>query len=202
MLEVKNLHYCWPNSIEQRIDVVASPGEFLFINGRSGIGKTTFFEVLAGFHKPVSGKILWKGVDLQTSLPWKRPISVMFQKNNLFLHLSIKENLSLCLKKTRIPSDYVEYCFEKLNVKNLLNRKPNELSGGELQRISLINSVVRKQPILLLDEPFSALDKEMIEQASQLLVKNSQVNDVITFIISHQPAHEFIKPDKVINLTN
>ena len=83
---------------------------------------------------------------------------------------------------------------------NLLNRKPNELSGGEAQRISLINSVVRKQPILLLDEPFSGLDEEMIAQASELLVKNSQVNDVITFIISHQTVHEFIKPDKIINL--
>ena len=66
---------------------------------------------------------------------------------------------------------------------NLLSRKPNELSGGEAQRISLINSLLENNN-LLLDEPFSALDEEMIAQASELLVKNSQANNVITFIIS------------------
>ena len=186
MLTLTSLTYQWPGSVLQQIDLEAYAGQIVLIKGPSGIGKTTLFDVISGFHKPKSGTLRWNDENLLEKLPWERPVTTMFQADNFFPHLSVRDNLMLGLKKSAEQTEKMIKKLEFLNVFSLLNKKPEQLSGGELQRVSLIRALMRKKPLLLLDEPFSALDPYMVKKASELIVEYTEEVQSVTLIISHQ----------------
>ncbi|MBT5574877.1 MAG: ATP-binding cassette domain-containing protein, partial [Alphaproteobacteria bacterium] len=95
----------------------------------------------------------------------------------------------------------MHYYMNFLEVYDLLNRQPESLSGGELQRVSLIHALMREMPILMLDEPFSALDLDMVEKSSQLIKEDMQINKSIHLIISHQDITPFLAADQIIELS-
>ncbi|MDA9816508.1 ATP-binding cassette domain-containing protein, partial [Alphaproteobacteria bacterium] len=159
------------------------------------------FDVIAGFHKPSSGNIMWGDKNLLVEPPWLRPISVMFQSDNFFPHLSIRKNLMLGVKNSKKLIERMHYYMNFLEVYDLLNRQPESLSGGELQRVSLIHALMREMPILMLDEPFSALDLDMVEKSSQLIKEDMQINKSIHLIISHQDITPFLAADQIIELS-
>ena len=99
MLQVNELIFKWPNSIQLEVNLDASAGEIVLIGGPSGIGKTTLFNIISGFYEQVSGSVIFNGENLLSKPPWKRPVSTMFQSDNLFPHLSVRQNLMLGINK-------------------------------------------------------------------------------------------------------
>ena len=197
MLQINELIFKWPNSIQQEVNLEASAGEIVLIGGPSGIGKTTLFNIISGFYETVSGSVIFNGKNLISKPPWKRPVSTMFQSDNLFPHLSVKQNLMLGIKSF---SKDIENQLYFLKIFSLINQKCSELSGGELQRVALIKTLSREKPIILLDEPFSALDEDMIEKASILIQEYTKSMNSITLIISHQDAGAYLAIDQRIQI--
>ena len=197
MLQINELIFKWPNSIQQEVNLKASAGEIILIGGPSGIGKTTFFNIISGFYETVSGSVIFNGKNLISKPPWKRPVSTMYQSDNLFPHLSVKQNLMLGIKNF---SKDIENQLHFLKIFSLINQKCSELSGGELQRVALIKTLSREKPIILLDEPFSALDEDMIEKASILIQEYTKSMNSITLIISHQDAGAYLAIDQRIQI--
>lgn len=197
MLQINELIFKWPNSIQQEVNLEASAGEIVLIGGPSGIGKTTLFNIISGFYETVSGSVIFNGKNLISKPPWKRPVSTMFQSDNLFPHLSVKQNLMLGIKNF---SKDIENQLYFLKIFSLINQKCSELSGGELQRVALIKTLSREKPIILLDEPFSALDEDMIKKASILIQEYTKSMNSITLIISHQDAGAYLAIDQRIQI--
>ena len=197
MLQINELIFKWPNSIQQEVNLEASAGEIVLIGGPSGIGKTTLFNIISGFYETVSGSVIFNEKNLLSKPPWKRPVSTMFQSDNLFPHLSVKQNLILGIKNF---SKDIENQLHFLKIFSLINQKCSELSGGELQRVALIKTLSREKPIILLDEPFSALDEDMIKNASILIQEYTKSMNSITLIISHQDASAYLAIDQRIQL--
>jgi len=149
-------HQCFHFDFEiQRGSVVA-------ILGPSGAGKSTLLNLLAGFIAPMQGDININQASILQQTPHQRPLSILFQSNNLFSHLSAHDNIALGLhpglrldvqQKQRLQT-----VSEQVEVDTLLSRLPDQLSGGQQQRVALARCFVQSKPILLLDEPFSALD--------------------------------------------
>ena len=198
MLQINELIFKWPNSIQQEVNLEASAGEIVLIGGPSGIGKTTLFNIISGFYETVSGSVIFNGKNLISKPPWKRPVSTMFQSDNLFPHLSVKQNLMLGIKNF---SKDIENQLHFLKIYSLINQKCSELSGGELQRVALIKTLSREKPIILLDEPFSALDEDMIKNASILIQEHTKKVKSITLIISHQEVRPHLKVERRIELS-
>ena len=201
MLQINELIFKWPNSIQQEVNLEASAGEIVLISGPSGIGKTTLFNIISGFYEPISGEVFFNGRDLLSKPPWKRPVSSMFQSDNLFPHLSVKQNLMLGINNNSKNIENMKNKLTFLNIFSLFDRKSNELSGGELQRVALIKTLLREKPIILLDEPFSALDKDMIKKASILIEEQTKKAKSTTLIISHQETRPHLKVKKRIELS-
>ena len=162
-------------------------GSYTVVLGPSGSGKSTLLETIAGFRKITSGKIYLEGKDITFLPPEERRIAVVFQDYLLFPHLNVFENIAFGLKKmTKLRIDEeVKRIAEKLKIDHLLDKFPYALSGGEKQRVALARALVVKPKLLLLDEPFSALDpttKERLRKLTQKVVKDYGIT---TLHVSH-----------------
>ncbi|MBN2734593.1 MAG: ATP-binding cassette domain-containing protein [Methanomicrobiaceae archaeon] len=139
-----------------------SKGEYYFILGPSGAGKTVILEAIAGLHRPDSGRIFIRGTDVSRVAPEKRRISLVYQDYSLFPHMTVYDNIAfgLCVQKTQKNEIHtaVSEMMERLGISHLKDRYPLTMSGGEQQRVALARSLVVKPEILLLDEPLSAMD--------------------------------------------
>ncbi len=201
MLQINELIFKWPNSITQIVDFNASAGKIVLISGPSGIGKTSLFNIISGFNEPVSGSVIFNGKNLLLKPPWKRPVSNMFQSDNLFPHLSVKQNLMLGVKDKSKNIEKIKNKLTFLNIFSLFDRKASGLSGGELQRVALIKTLSREKPIILLDEPFSALDSDMIKKASILIQEHTKKMKSITLLISHQEVTPHLTVEQRVELS-
>lgn len=147
--------------LPMRFTLSIARGEQVAILGPSGAGKSTLLNLIAGFLTPASGTMLIEGEDHTATPPSRRPVSMLFQENNLFSHLSVQQNIGLALTRLKLNASQREkmhHIAQQMGIDSLLERLPGELSGGQRQRVALARCLVREQPILLLDEPFSALD--------------------------------------------
>ncbi|WP_170546602.1 ABC transporter ATP-binding protein [Ruegeria arenilitoris] len=160
--------------------------EFFSLLGPSGCGKTTMMRLLAGFEEATSGRILLDGQDL-TGIPAnRRPINMMFQSYALFPHMSVAKNIGFGLKqerwKKRDIQDRVDEMLALVQLEGFADRKPHQLSGGQMQRVALARSLAKKPKVLLLDEPLGALDKKLREE-TQFQLMDVQDRLGLTFII-------------------
>ncbi|GGK78287.1 ATP-binding cassette domain-containing protein [Amphritea balenae] len=160
-------------------------GQILAIQGRSGVGKTSLFNAIAGFLKPRSGDILWRGESLLKLAVEQRPVSLLFQDINLFEHLSVKENLCLGFSGDT-PYEQLLEAAAQLDVDQQLNKRPGELSGGQRQRIALIRTLLRPEPLVLLDEPFAELDPHTRELATAWVRNTAKASGKTILMVTHQ----------------
>ena len=162
------------------------------IIGPSGAGKSTFLNLIAGFSEISSGSILWNEQEISDLPPSKRDISILFQDNNLFPHLSVWRNLALAVSHwPKISNDdeaKLHSVISEVGIRGLENRKPSQLSGGQQSRVALARVLLQKNKILLLDEPFAALGPSLKDQMLELIEKISRNRGLLVLMVTHDPA--------------
>ena len=162
------------------------------IIGPSGAGKSTFLNLIAGFSEISSGSILWNEQEISDLPPSKRNISILFQDNNLFPHLSVWRNLALAVSHwPKISNDdeaKLHSVISEVGIRGLENRKPSQLSGGQQSRVALARVLLQKNKILLLDEPFAALGPSLRDQMLELIEKIARNRGLLVLMVTHDPA--------------
>lgn len=175
--------------------------EILLIKGKSGIGKSTILNLIAGFEKPCSGEILLDGIDITNEKIEKRNIGYLFQEYALFPHLNVYQNISYGishLNKKEIEKRVSEL-LDIVQMKGFEKRHPNDLSGGEKQRIALARSLANRPKLLLLDEPFSSLNEELKDKL-RIDLRNILKSQKITAIIVSHDSDDKVIADRVIEI--
>lgn len=180
MIRVEDLTVELGEFILKDVNLEIEPGEYFVVLGPTGAGKSVFLETIAGLYQPKKGLIKIDGRDVTRAEPRKRGISIVYQDYMLFPHLTVRENIEFGLKENG-ASDLDEI-VEFLDVRQILHRKPDTLSGGESQRVALARALVTKPGILLLDEPLSALDCNTREQ---IMYELRQINEKMGITIVH-----------------
>lgn len=159
--------------------------------GPSGAGKTTLIEAIAGFVPLTAGAIRWCGAAIDNLPPAQRPLSILFQDNNLLPHLSVFNNVALGLKPSlRLTSPEraaVAKALHQTGLEGLEDRKPGQLSGGQISRTALARVLLRARPLILLDEPFSALGPALKIAMLDLVAKIADQNNATVVMITHDP---------------
>lgn len=170
-------------------DCSISAGAITAMTGPSGSGKSTFLNLVAGFSQPDSGRIALFGDDMTRRHPSERPISLVFQDNNLFAHLDVLTNVGLgispALKLTQGDRRRISEALERTGLAGFERRKPGTLSGGERQRVAFARALVRSRPLLLLDEPFASLDTDLRKAMADLLVELHRETGNTVLLVSH-----------------
>jgi len=188
VLDVTYAHPDWP---PYHFMLEARAGEVTAITGPSGSGKSTLLDLIAGFLTPATGHIRLDGADLVPLTPEQRPISILFQSDNVFEHLTPARNVALGLPAATPAAernDLVAKALQDVDLTGLGNRPTATLSGGQKQRVALARTLLRARPVLLLDEPFSALDGEARMEARNLVRKLTVANRWITLLVTHDEA--------------
>jgi thiamine transport system ATP-binding protein len=164
-------------------------GRITAVTGPSGSGKSTLLNLVAGFETPDSGRVLFSGKDMTALHPGKRPLSLVFQDNNLFAHLDLFTNIGLgihpALKLAPEDRRAVSDALDRVGLGGYERRKPGTLSGGERQRAAFARALVRRRPLLLLDEPFASLDPDLRLSMSELLLDLHRENGNTILIVTH-----------------
>ncbi|GAB3679916.1 ABC transporter ATP-binding protein [Actinocorallia lasiicapitis] len=176
-------------------------GEFFALLGPSGCGKTTLLRILAGFDRPDEGAVTLDGADLLAFPPHRRPVNLMFQSYALFPHLTVEKNIAYGLEREKLPKaevrERVADALETIGLTATARRRPHQLSGGQQQRVALARAIVKRPRLLLLDEPLSALDKQ-VRAEMQLELKRLQHEVGITFVVvTHDQEEALSLADRV-----
>ena len=185
----------------KQVDLIVKPGEFLTLLGPSGCGKTTLLRLISGLEKPTTGEIFINGSKMNEIPPENRPSNIVFQRYALFPHLNVFENIQYGLIAKGLDKNSIE---KKINeVLNLVdmhdfkNRKIDQLSGGESQRIALARSLINEPDVLLLDEPLAALDLQL-KKRMQVELRQIQKKLKTTFIsVTHDQGEALAMSDRV-----
>ncbi|OYX19487.1 MAG: thiamine ABC transporter ATP-binding protein [Rhodobacterales bacterium 32-66-9] len=190
MLQLDRLTYAQAG-FQLTADWSAPPGSRIAIMGPSGAGKSTLLSIIAGFLAPSAGKLRWMGVDLTTVSPGERPLTILFQDQNLFPHLSVSQNLGLGLRPdlrlTSPERDKVDVALARVGLTGLGARRPAELSGGQASRAALARALLRARPILLLDEPFAALGPALRAEMLALVRDVAEATGALVLMVTHDP---------------
>lgn len=188
MLKLNDVTWLYQH-LPMRFTLSVERGERIAVLGPSGAGKSTLLNLIAGFLPPASGSLLIDGEKHNATPPAQRPVSMLFQENNLFNHLTVRQNIGLGihpgLKLNREQRAQVTAIAGQMGMDTLLDRLPGELSGGQRQRAALARCLVRQQPVLLLDEPFSALDPALRQEMLTLVADVCQRQQLTLLMVSH-----------------
>lgn len=164
-------------------------GEFFTILGPSGSGKTTLLKMISGFELPTSGKIFLGSNDVTNTPPHKRGIGIVFQSYALFPHMTVFDNISFPLRMRKIPNKKMKEMtmsvLALVQLEGYKDRYPGQLSGGQCQRVALARAVVFNPPLLLLDEPLGALDKQLRLQMQIEIKKLQEQLKITTISVTH-----------------
>lgn len=156
-----------PVTVLDSVSLDVKPGEFLTLLGPSGSGKTTLLNIIAGFARPDQGALFVGDEDMTDTPPHRRGIGIVFQNYALFPHMSVAENIAFPLRARRVPHSEigprVEAALSLVKLAGLAGRRIEQLSGGQKQRVALARAIVFQPKLILMDEPLSALDKQLRE---------------------------------------
>lgn len=189
-----------------RFNLSLKKGETVAIVGASGAGKSTLLNLIAGFILPNAGEIWLNGENCTFRSPADRPVSMLFQQHNLFGHLTVAQNLALGLKPnlhlTSVEKAQVKTAAQAVGLADYLDRLPSSLSGGQQQRVAIARCLLRDRPILLLDEPFSALDPELRREMCDLILDLCQRKKLTLLMVTHQVDEVANKVGRIFEVKN
>jgi ABC-type sugar transport system ATPase subunit len=170
------------------LNLSLAKGELGLLAGRSGCGKSTLLNIICGLAYPMSGEVLFEGSALDPR-PEKRGVGIVFQRNSLFAHMKVKDNISYGLfdwnKKEQL--DRVQELAGLLGIESLLERYPHEISGGQGARVSLARAMAPRPQILLFDEAFSSLDPLMAQEVRSDIYELLRKFNQTSLFITHRP---------------
>ncbi|WP_347311858.1 thiamine ABC transporter ATP-binding protein [Defluviimonas sp. SAOS-178_SWC] len=172
-------------------DFAVTKGARVAVVGPSGAGKSTLLSVISGFFPAASGRILWDGRDMSHLPPGQRPLSILFQDQNLFPHLTVAQNVGLGLRPnlrlSAAESARVSAALARTGLRGMEDRRPGTLSGGQQSRVALARVLLRSQPLMLLDEPFSALGPALKDEMLDLVADIASETGATVLMVSHDP---------------
>jgi len=172
-------------------DIEIPTGARVALIGPSGAGKSTLLAAIAGFIVPEAGRILWNGAEIGALAPGARPLSIVFQDNNLFPHLTAFQNVALglapSLRLDQAQRARVADSLAKTGLDGLGARKPGALSGGQQGRVALARVLLRDRPLMLLDEPFAALGPALKTEMLTLVQDLAHAQGMTVMTVTHDP---------------
>ena len=208
ILELKNLSHSYDGSeiSLKNISLTVNKAEKVSILGPSGSGKSTLLRLIAGLEKPYSGTITIQGkvVSDQDHLvaPEKRNVGLVVQNKALFPHLTVEKNIGFGIRKNQEKTKIISDLLSLFKIEHLSNKYPHEISGGEQQRTAIARSMAPGPELLMLDEPFSALDRELKEELYAELNQIFKERQQTIMLVTHDLAEAKVLSDKQINLEN
>ena len=175
------------------INIEIKKSDLMIIQGESGCGKTTLLNILAGLLEPSEG-LIKNGNDIffldkQNIPPESRNIGYVFQDFALFPHLNAKDNAVYAYEENRDNKLTKEFVFNELQLNGHINKYPHQLSGGQQQRVAIARAILMHPKLLLMDEPFSALDKENIKNVQKLINISVKTLNIPAVIVTHSLEH-------------
>jgi putrescine transport system ATP-binding protein len=183
------------------VNLSVKKGELFALLGSSGCGKSTLLRMMAGLETVTSGKILIDGEDLAQLPPYRRPVNMMFQSYALFPHMTVEANVAFGLKQEGVPKaelkERVQTALDLVQMGRFAKRKPHQLSGGQQQRVALARSLVKRPKLLLLDEPMSALDKQIRQRTQIELVNILDQVGVTCMMVTHDQEEAMTMADRL-----
>ena len=184
------------------VNCTVNRGEFVSILGPSGCGKTTLLRIIIGLEQPSEGRLFRDDVDITHVRPDKRDFSIVFQDYALFPHMTLYDNVAYGLKLRKTPpaeiKEKVMATLQTLKLSTAVNKYPSELSGGMQQRAAIARSLVLNSDLLLLDEPFSALDAMVKVDLSDELRELQREFGITMIMVTHDQEEAFSLSDRVI----
>jgi thiamine transport system ATP-binding protein len=172
-------------------DWSAQAASRIAVMGPSGAGKSTLLSMIAGFLTPTSGRVLWQGQDLAAIPAGARPVTILFQDQNLFPHLTVAQNLGLGLRPdlrlSTADQSRIDDALSRVGLSGLGLRRPAQLSGGQASRAALARALLRARPILLLDEPFAALGPALRSEMLALVREVADATGALVLMVTHDP---------------
>ena len=175
------------------VSLAIQPGSYTVLLGPSGSGKTTLLSILGGFLQPTTGRVLIEGEDCTAMAPAQRPTATVFQDYALFPHLTVEQNIAFPLSRWWWPrpsadvAKRVRDLMDIFEIGSLAQSYPWQISGGQRQRVGLARTLIRKPAVLLLDEPFAALDPLLRIRMRQELLNTQWLFKVPMLVITHDP---------------
>ena len=171
------------------VDLSVADGEFFTLLGPSGSGKTTTLRIIAGFEQPDHGRVTLGGEDITRRPPYARDVNTVFQDYALFPHMTVEQNVGYGLKVKGVGrserAGQVREVLRMVRLEGYGSRKPVQLSGGQRQRVALARSIVNQPKVLLLDEPFGALDAKVRKELREWLRRLHDEVHVTTVFVTH-----------------
>jgi len=190
MLILENISKSFGNKpVIDYLSLEISDKEIFTLLGESGCGKTTLLRMIAGFETPDLGKIFIEGKDMTSTPVEKRPVGFIFQNYALFSHLSVYDNISVGPRVRNVPEGEIEYFIDNLldtlRLKDLKYARPQDLSGGEKQRVAIARAIINRPKVLLLDEPFSALDPGLRSSLREEMAETQKAFGITFLFVTH-----------------
>jgi ABC-type Fe3+/spermidine/putrescine transport system ATPase subunit len=186
----------------EQIDLTVEPGEFVTLLGPSGSGKSTTLGMVAGFETPTSGTIRLGERDITRLVTHKRNLGKVFQGYALFPHMTVFENVAFPMKLRKASKHQtrtaVGEALEAVSLGHLADRKPSQLSGGQQQRVALARAFVHRPPILLMDEPLSALDKALRTQMRDEIRRLHRELGTTVLFVTHDQEEALSLSDRIV----
>ena len=190
----------------KNVNLDIEPGEFFALLGPSGSGKSTLLRLIAGFNKHQHGELLVDGRDIGKQEPWDRNIGMVFQSYALWPHLSVWDNVAFGLVERKADKEAIQSkvgaALDLVGLSAFGQRKPNQLSGGQQQRVALARTIVIEPQVLLLDEPFSALDELTREFMNMELQRICMERNATAFLVTHSIPEAVILSDNVFVMSS
>jgi len=185
------------------VSFTVNDNEFFVLLGPTGAGKSTTLRVICGLEKPDSGHVIFDGEMSNDLTPADRDVAIVFQQYSLYPTMSVYDNMAFPLRAPgrKVPEDQIrksiEEAAEKLRITHLLKRKTVQLSGGEMQRVSIGRAIVRRPRVFLMDEPLSNLDAKLRESLRAELKHLQKVEGVTTLYVTHDQIEALTMADRI-----
>lgn len=185
----------------ENVNLHAEPGEFVTILGSSGSGKTSLLKMIAGFEATDQGQILMNDIDMVQKKSYERNIGMLFQNYALFPHLTVADNIGYPLKLRKYTKPdirkAVAHMISLVKLEGMEKRFPKQLSGGQQQRVALARALVYNPPLLLLDEPLGALDKNLRHEMQFEIKRIQRELGITTISVTHDQEEALTMSDKI-----